>query len=130
MLSPYEIGKEGEQVAFRYLMKKAYRILAKHWIYKHKELDIVGTDGQWLIIFEVKTRVKNSTRLPIEAVDRKKQRNLCYAGDVFVRLHKIHLPVRYDVISIIYDPATEFFDIKHIENAFYPELRNSRSRYR
>lgn len=128
MATPYDIGKEGESVAFRYLMQKAYRILAKNWFYYHKELDIVATDGAWVIVFEVKTRVENSSQKPIEAVDKKKQRNICSAANAFVRQFHLKMPIRYDVLSIIFRPATHSYEVEHIENAFYPELSHPRRR--
>ena len=125
-----ETGRIGERVAFRYLMQKGYRILASNWHYQHKEIDLVATDGQWLVVVEVKTRVEHTYIAPSESVTRAKQRNICIAADAFARQHHCDLPVRYDIIAITYRPATDTYEIEHIENAFYPELnRASRRRY-
>lgn len=128
MAKTYDIGKEGERVAFRYLIGKAYRILAQNWFFQHKELDLVATDGQWVVVVEVKTRVENSLQKPIEAVDRVKQRNICVAADAFVRQFRLNMPIRYDVLSVIFHPASHTFEVEHLENAFYPELNQSRRR--
>jgi len=49
-------GKEGEAFARQYLEDKGYRILHCNWRYRHKELDIVASDGKELVVVEVKTR--------------------------------------------------------------------------
>lgn len=120
-----ETGKNGEKAAFRYLMQKGYRILASNWVYQHKELDLVVTDGQWLIVVEVKTRNENTLVSPLDAVNRQKQRNICFAADAFARSHSYDMPIRYDVLSVIFSPATDTYRVEHIENAFYPELNRA-----
>lgn len=103
------------------MLQKGFRVLATNWEYKKKELDLVATDGSWLIIVEVKTRVEDYLVDPLAAITRAKKRNICLAGDAFARLHHYDLPVRYDVVSVVYRPASNTYEVEHIENAFYPE---------
>ena len=65
-------GKEGEAFARQYLEDKGYRILHCNWRYRHKELDIVASDGKELVVVEVKTRSDNYLVSPLESVDAAK----------------------------------------------------------
>ena len=51
-----EVGKTGEDLAFRFLKKKGYRILLRNYACKMGEIDIIAQDGDTLTFVEVKTR--------------------------------------------------------------------------
>lgn len=124
------LGKEGEKVAFRFIEQLKLRILATNWTHNGKELDLVATDGNWLVVFEVKTRIQDSVTKPIEAVNRKKQEHISLAADAYVRINRLNLPVRFDVLSVIYLPAQGIYEVEHVPNAFYaPQSRAKKNRY-
>lgn len=52
MAEHLDYGKMGEERAVEYLRKKGYMILERNWRLRHKEIDIVCTDGEFLIIVE------------------------------------------------------------------------------
>ena len=51
-----EVGKTGEDLAFRFLKKRGYRILLRNYTCKMGEMDIIAQDGDTLAFVEVKTR--------------------------------------------------------------------------
>ena len=85
------------------------------------EIDIIATNGNELIIVEVKTRSSGSLIPPIEAVNLKKQRFIINATNAFIEKHNVNLDVRFDIITIIF--KFNNYEIEHIENAFYPKVR-------
>ena len=67
-----ETGKQGESEARQYLEENGYNVLETNWRFHHYELDIVATNGQELIIIEVKTRSANYLIAPELAVNKSK----------------------------------------------------------
>jgi putative endonuclease len=120
MAAHNELGKEGEEVAVSYLMGKGYIILDRNWRLNHLELDIVAIKDGLLAIIEVKTRSNTKYMDPEEAVDRKKIRHILLAADSYIRQHRLDLPYRFDIITVVGEKQP--FTINHIEDAFYPTL--------
>ena len=116
------LGREGEAHAFRYVEEKlGMRLLERNWSFNHKEVDLIATDEAVLVFFEVKTRSEDYRYAPALAVDRKKRMNICFAANYYSRMKQYKLPLRFDILSVVYRPATGLFEIEHIPNAFRPE---------
>lgn len=109
-------GRKGEEAAAQFLKDKGYEILERNWHSSHFELDIIANHQDWLVIVEVKTRSGEIRALPEEAVDRKKMRRIINAAHHYILLNKLNFPVRFDVISVIFNP--EETRIEHFEDAF------------
>jgi putative endonuclease len=119
-------GKQGEAVARQYLEDNGYKVLETNWRFRHYELDIIATNGTELIIAEVKTRSEDYLIAPERAVDRGKIRRIVIASDVYARMKRINLPVRFDVVCLIKRDASCSIE-NHIENAFFAPIRRSRT---
>ena len=52
-----DIGKEGEDIAAKYLAEKGFEIVARNYHYSHGEIDIIAKDKQQLVFIEVKCRL-------------------------------------------------------------------------
>ncbi len=115
-----EMGRKGESVAENFLTVAGYSILEKIWYHRHKELDLIAVDQEELVIVEVKSRRAPALDNPAMSIDRKKQRNLVFAANAYVRINKISLEVRFDVIWVIFRGNQP--EIEHIRNAFVPSL--------
>lgn len=111
-----DTGKEGELIAQSCLREKGYTVLHTNWRWQHYELDIVAIDNGWLVVVEVKTRAADYLLSPEEAVDKKKIKRLTAAADAYIRLNRISLPVRFDIITII--RSGEGYRIEHLDDAF------------
>ena len=116
-----EKGKQGEEIAVKFLKNKGYKILETNWRLGKNEIDIIAMDGKFIVIAEVKTRQSNHFGEPEIAVTREKQKALIRAANAYVRMKKLDFEVRFDIISIILAKNTE--QIHHIEDAFYPLLK-------
>ena len=71
-----ELGKEGEEMAQKWLTEKEYTILQKNWRYGKHEIDIIATRGKFLHFIEVKTRKDSKLGHPEDSVTRKKFKSL------------------------------------------------------
>jgi putative endonuclease len=120
MAEHIELGRQGEEIALRFLRGKNYRILETNWRLGKNEIDIIARDGRYLVIVEVKTRSSNFFAEPESSVTRDKQRTLIRAANAYVRYKNINDEVRFDIIGILVGEGKE--EINHIEDAFYPTL--------
>ncbi|MDR0657513.1 MAG: YraN family protein [Mediterranea sp.] len=114
------LGEAGEKAAAAYLEKLGYHICHRNWRKGRLELDIVATDGNELIVVEVKTRTDTAHILPQEAVTRQKVRRTVIAADAYLKTFRTDAPVRFDIISIV--GREGHFKIEHIKEAFYPPV--------
>ena len=121
-MNRWETGRRAEQLAAGYLRARGYHIWKMNWRWGKKELDLVATYGDLLIIVEVKAMVGNCVNHPAEVVDKSKQRNMIRAAEGFIRIYKSRRPTRFDVIAVIYQGAE--VKIEHMENAFSPGIAN------
>lgn len=112
MNTKQEIGHAGEQAAIEYLEQEGYRILERNWRIGHREVDIICTDGELIIIVEVKTREKGSD-YPSELLDARKRRNLLAAGAAYLAAHQLEKELRFDLMVV----NKQENEIQHIREA-------------
>jgi putative endonuclease len=115
-----ELGKQGEEIALKYLRGKGYHIRETNWRSGKNEIDIIAQDGKYLVIVEVKSRRSKYAGEPEVAVDRKKQKLLIRAANIYILRKNVRCETRFDIISIII--TDEESVIHHIKDAFYPTL--------
>jgi putative endonuclease len=118
--SKKELGKIGEAIAQKYLLTKGYKIRHTNWHFGHKELDIVATKDNTLVIVEVKTRYTDYWEEPKEAVRRKKQKFMIQAAEAYVFDFNLNIDVQFDIISIVLQNGKH--ELEHIEDAFQPSF--------
>lgn len=118
MAEHLDIGKEGEALAAIYLEKNKYTILERNWRYRHREIDIIASRDDRIIIVEVKVRKSIGGERLEEHINRKKQHYLVSAANAFMLKRKLDQGVRFDIILLT--GASGDLTIEHIENAFSP----------
>jgi putative endonuclease len=118
MAEHLEIGKEGEELAVSYLEEKQYTILERNWRYRHREIDIIASRDDIIIIIEVKVRKQLGGERLEEHINRKKQRYLISAANAFMLKRKLDLGVRFDIILLTGTSGN--FTLGHIQDAFCP----------
>jgi len=116
-----ETGKKGEDMARDYLVAKGYGILDLNWRHGRKEIDIVARQGNEIVVVEVKTRTENYAEEPWKAVDNGKIKNIVEVADSWLRIHKVDLEARFDVISIMLKKDGSH-TLEHFEGAFLPPV--------
>ena len=114
-----DLGKWGEDVALAYLLDQGYRLLDRNWHQGHRDLDLIMQQDDTLVIVEVRTRRNNLFMDPEQTVDALKMLSLSKAANAYIRLHRISLNIRFDIVAITGTPSSDF-TINHIEDALYP----------
>ncbi|MCH5584986.1 YraN family protein [Shimazuella sp. AN120528] len=114
-----EVGRRGEDIAAQYLVSKGWGLIARNWSTNLGELDIVAHDGLQLIIVEVRTTTSNQYGLGFQSVQHRKQQQVRKLALQFISQRRLgHLPIRFDVVSILLSKNWEFVDLNHLEGAF------------
>lgn len=121
-----ELGKQGEQAAWEFLIAKGYTVRETNWRIGKLEIDIVAQEPQAnrLHIIEVKTRSNTEHYDPMQAITRAKIRNLVNAAAGYISQYQLKMSVQYDVMII--EGKAPDFTIHFYPNAFQPPLRTIR----
>ena len=98
-----EHGAAAEALAARYLKDQGLRLLTCNFRARIGELDLVMTDGDVLVIVEVRARRKSNVATPAATINRSKQRRLIGATRYFLLRYRQYAsrPVRFDVVEVI-----------------------------
>ncbi|MGK5627101.1 YraN family protein [Streptomyces sp. URMC 123] len=70
------LGRYGEDLAVRRLAESGLVVLERNWRCRDGEIDIVATEGDALVVCEVKTRRAGPYEHPMEALTRAKAARL------------------------------------------------------
>jgi putative endonuclease len=110
-------GREGEEMAARFLIDKGFEIVERNYRYKRLEIDLIVKKDNWLIFVEVKLRSSDAYGYPEDFVDYKKAKNIVDGAEQYTYDKNWQGNVRYDIVSIrLQQDQTE---IIQIEDAFY-----------
>lgn len=106
-----QIGKIGEDIATRFLVKRGFSIIERNYTKKYGEIDIVATKEGILHFLEVKTLKaagKQQAYRPEENVSHPKLKRFIRACQVFLEERNVsqETPWQIDVVSV-------FLDLKH-----------------
>jgi len=115
-----DLGKEGENLARQFLIKKGLKFVCSNFLFQGREIDLIFIDKKKKIIIfvEVKTRSDDSFGPPENAINRKKQTNIKRAARDFLLQNKefYSFDIRFDSVSVLKKDTSIL--INHIENAF------------
>lgn len=111
-----ELGKEGEEMAAKWLAQNGYELLHRNWRHSHHEIDIIAAKGKFLHFVEVKARKASPFGHPEDSVTKKKFRHLQKAADEYLHLNPGHKWIQYDILSITLqkDGEAEYFLIEDV----------------
>ena len=111
------VGRLGEELASRFLMKNDYRLVVANFkvpIGRNSrgasvtgEIDIIALDADDVLCFvEVKTRTSDAFAAPVAAVDLRKQRQIIRTARMYRKIFNLtDIRFRYDVVSIVLGKA-------------------------
>ena len=96
----HELGRWGERIAAAYLQDRGWRIRGRNVRMGPRELDLVAQRKELIAFVELKTRGPGRGS-PLEAVTRKKRRDVRAAAAAWIRAHgRGHYLYRFDVIAV------------------------------
>ena len=114
-----KLGRWGEKYGERFLKHKGLVCVARNFLCKTGEIDLVMAEGQAIVFVEVKTRTNEDVIKAQEAVNWTKQRKIISAAKFFVNQYNLRFrPIRFDVVAIVLG-ETGPPEVRHYKNAFH-----------
>ena len=119
-MSTKQDGDWGEALVAEYLEACACRIVEKEWRCRFGEIDLIAEQEGTLLFVEVKLRTNLRYGMPRESVTAKKQEKLRSAALLYLSMHGLDAPARFDVAEVYTDAhhSARSTRIEYIENAF------------
>ena len=113
-MSNISLGKNGEEIAVKYLEQKKFKILETNRKFsKLCEIDIIALDKNTLVFIEVKTRKTDICGKPFEAITKTKYKNIKTGLFLYLQDNPQYKKFRIDAISILLKPELK---IEHLRN--------------
>lgn len=95
------LGRYGEDVAAAHLVRQGIIVLERNWRCDAGEIDILGRDGDVLVVCEVKTRRGDGYGTPLEAVTARKAARLRRLAARWLTERGVRpREVRFDVVGV------------------------------
>ena len=118
------LGQRSERVAAKFLRTLGWRILGANIHDGLGELDLIATDGETLVIVEVRSTSQPDPKIAAATVDLAKQRRLTRAALRFLGRHRLHgVNLRFDVLALAWPQDSATPTILHLRQAFEPNDR-------
>lgn len=113
-----ELGKRGEDLAADYLAGIGLVVLSRNWRCRDGEVDLIATDGERLVVCEVKTRSGTGYGEPSEAVTAVKAARIRRITAQWLRTHRVGwCEIRFDVLAVLCPPDGQV-TVEHLRGAF------------
>ena len=112
-----ELGKKGELIAEKFLIKNGYKIVCKNFYTPKGEIDIIAEKNNEIIFIEVKTRTSLKFGTPAMAINYIKKKHIKLSAKIFLYLNQDikYSSIRFDVIEVFVKDNR--YMINHIKNA-------------
>lgn len=113
------IGSAGEDRAAAFLKRRGYKIIERNYHSRYGEIDIIASNGEYIVFAEVKQRKNADFGEAREFVTPSKQRKVRVTAEIWLSDNETELQPRFDIIEI-YGPEGLFggYTINHLEDAF------------
>jgi putative endonuclease len=97
-----QTGASAENSAAAFLEAQGFQIVARNYLRRLGELDVVARDGDLLVVAEVRTRASDRYGGAAASIGRAKQRRISITAALFLDGHPElrHCRVRFDVIVV------------------------------
>jgi putative endonuclease len=112
-------GQLGEDAAARFLERRGYALRERNWRCAEGEIDLIVTEGEYLVFVEVKTRAAGGGYPPVLGMTRRKQKRvrelaMRYIAGAFDGKPPPLQP-RFDVVLVVLGREAQ---VEHLTNAF------------
>lgn len=112
------LGSNGEQAVANWLIEKGFEILARNYLVRAGEIDVIARKNDTVVFVEVKTRNTQYFSLS-QLITKSKQQKIGKAAQHFVLQNQLFNHVlRFDIATVLHNDGA--FSIEYIENAFVP----------
>ena len=93
-------GRQGEDDALAYLLRQGLVLLARNYLCKGGELDLIMRDGASIVFVEVRLRSGTAYGGALASITPAKQRRMVVAAHTWLQGQKALPPCRFDALAI------------------------------
>ena len=112
-----ELGKTGEQLAFKRVKKLGYKCIVKNYRCPLGEIDLIARHKDCLVFIEIKTRKGRDVSYAKEAVNHRKKRQISKAALYYMNENNCpDARSRFDVVAVCINQDGPKIEV--IQNAF------------
>ena len=112
------LGRRGEAIAARHLVRSGLTIVERNWRCPHGEIDLIARDGADLVFVEVKTRSGLDYGHPLEAITPRKLARLRRLAGAWCLAHPEQTgDIRIDAVAVI-APRVGEIEVEHLARVF------------
>jgi putative endonuclease len=114
------MGRRGEDIAHRFLQRAGITIVARNYrtASGSGEIDLIGWEGESLVVIEVKSRRTDDYGSPDRAIGTEKKLTLVRTAREFARHAEVPWErVRFDIVTVVFETppvVTHFRDVFRI----------------
>ena len=119
-MSTKQDGDWGEALVAEYLEARGCRVVEKKWRCRFGEIDLIAEKDGVILFVEVKLRTNLQYGMPREYVTAKKQEKLRAAALLYLSMHGLDAPARFDVAEVYTNAhhSARSTRIEYLEDAF------------
>ena len=111
------LGRWGEARAAEHLQGRGFTILHRNFRFRRNEIDLIVRQGALVVFVEVKARAGAAFGHPLDAVTRRKRREIERVARAWVQRHgRPGDEYRFDAIAVRDGPSGA--ELLHVENAW------------
>lgn len=115
MMTKFDTGRYGEQVATDYLRRNGFLICDTNWRHGRYEIDIVAQKSGIVHFVEVKTRRAGALTTPEQALTQSKLKAMRLAAASYLSQRRVMGEVEFDLLAVeIFPDAT--CDVRFVRN--------------
>ncbi|MPM28272.1 hypothetical protein SDC9_74792 [bioreactor metagenome] len=118
----YKKGKEGEEIARKFLIDKGFKLIESNYSNNLGEIDLIMSDKDWLVFVEVKLKIGDKYGTPEEMINKNKLGQIRRVAEAFLILEspisKNFLKYRIDAVCIVLEENKKIQKINYYENLY------------
>lgn len=118
----YKKGKEGEEIAKKFLLEKGFEWIESNYLNKLGEIDLIMSHEDWLVFVEVKLKIGDKFGTPEEMISNGKLNRIRRIAEGFLLLEspisKKFSKYRIDAVCIVLNEDKTTKKINHYENLY------------
>jgi putative endonuclease len=116
----YNKGKIGETIAREYLESKGFNIIDQNYSNDLGEIDLIVTQGNFIVFVEVKMKIGDKYGIPEEMITKGKLWQIRRVAEIWLlnneKLKRKFPQQRIDAICMIFDEDLKMISLKHYDN--------------
>ncbi|OGM26735.1 hypothetical protein A3D00_04765 [Candidatus Woesebacteria bacterium RIFCSPHIGHO2_02_FULL_38_9] len=116
----YQSGKNGEEIARTYLIKKGYKHIESNFRTRFGEIDLIFSKDNKLIFVEVKLKIGDQFGTPEEMINKRKVLQVTKTAQMYLiqnqKIENSHKGYQIDAVCIVQNEDGSIARISHYEN--------------